>query len=156
VSGCLTVTSVSSHQSLFSSPSARAHTEKDSWIRCADGWKSPSVGCQLPCVTTPEANPRRRLVKPRPTEIPATVLHDAQIPARAKGLLAVLASHQGDNGEILISQGQLAKEMGVTTRTIGAWLVALRKRGLVTWTSQPTQVNRYLLGSEKLADEADG
>jgi hypothetical protein len=68
-----------------------------------------------------------------------------EIPARLKGLLAVLKSHQDESGEIVIGLEQLANETGMTSRTISNWLIELRDQGLLTWTRPKAYFNRYRL-----------
>jgi hypothetical protein len=63
-----------------------------------------------------------------------------------KGFLVLLATHQDEDGEIVVGWGQLASETGVTEETVRSWLFELRERGLVTWTKPKANgVNHYRL-----------
>jgi hypothetical protein len=93
-----------------------------------------------------QAKPVTRKKQQRTVEIPITLLRDGGIRCRLKGFLVLLATHQGDDDEIVVGWGQLASETGVTEETVRIWLSELKGHGLVTWRKPvANQVNHYRL-----------
>lgn len=70
------------------------------------------------------------------TAIPNWLVHDRDVPASAKAVWLVLASHANRNGRCWPSQETLSEEAGCSVDTVQRSLDVLCKAGAVSWTKR--------------------
>lgn len=79
-------------------------------------------------------------------QIPTRVLRNPKVSLQAKGLYATLISYAWYNAECFPGQNRLAKDLGVTVKTIRNYLNELKKQGLLGWEQRGlNRTNMYKL-----------
>ncbi len=84
------------------------------------------------------------------TQITNALLRNPKIKNGPFRLLSVLLSYKYNNNDVFVSQGTVAKDLGVNLRTITNWLNNLKKLKLVSWRKRNGRSNIYDFNIEKI------